>query len=163
MKSLIYEFGILIDVLREKKYTANGYYFGQECVCVHETGQLSGKKQIYQILWLELLSLGLIGLILLIFQPIITVGSFFVGGLVCLIPNVYQAKCLFKENYASAAPRIVKRLYLTELLKFASVATVFIVLMHWVHLNVLAFVSGFLLMEMGTWMLMPILMKVRGN
>jgi len=59
---------------------------------VHETGRLSGKKQIYRTLWLELLSLGLIGVILLIFQPVMTSGSFFVGGLAYLIPNVYQAK-----------------------------------------------------------------------
>lgn len=130
---------------------------------MHETEPLSGKKQIYQILGLEFLSLGLIALVLLIFQSVITASSFFMGGLACLIPNSYQARCLFKETYASAATRIVKRLYLTELLKFASVAAVFVVLIHWGHLNVLAFVGGFLLMEMGTWMLLPILMKVRGN
>lgn len=130
-------------------------------VNVRERPLLSGKKQIHQMLWLELLALSVISMFLLMFHPISVAGSFFIGGLTCLVPNLYQATSFFKEPFARAAVRTVTRLYFAELLKFVVIAAVFIVLMHWQGLNVLAFVIGFLLIEIGVWMVLPILMQIK--
>ncbi len=108
-----------------------------------------------------MLGLSIISIILVIFHDITVAWSFFVGGLAGLLPNFYQAMSLFKESYASAAGRIVRRLYRAELIKFFTMAALFIALMHWTHLNVLAFVIGFICTEIGIWMVLPILINIK--
>ena len=122
---------------------------------------VSSRKQALQLLALGSGVLLLGTVILLITKEFMLAWSFLAGGLAGLVPNVWQVLSLFKESYASAAKRIVRRLYRTETLKFAFVALVFIVLMQLMHLNVLAFVIGFLLAQMGFWFLLPILMSVK--
>lgn len=121
----------------------------------------SSRKQALQLLAMgaSLLICGTV--ILLIIKEFNAAWSFLAGGLAGLIPNIYQVSSMFKENHASAAKRIIRRLYRTEMLKFAFVAVVFIVLMKWTNLSVLSFVIGFLLAQMGLWLMLPILMSMK--
>ncbi len=119
------------------------------------------KKQFYQLVGLELLGLSLMSAITWIFYDIKITGSFFIGGMACLVPNAYQAKKFFKEVFARNAAKIVTRLYYTELLKFVVIAVLFILLMRWHQFSVLAFVVGFLLTTMGGWLVLSILMIVK--
>ena len=121
----------------------------------------SNRRQALQLLALgaSLLIIGTV--ILLIIKEFNAAWSFLSGGLAGLMPNAWQVLSLFKESYPSAAARIIRRLYRTEMLKFAFVALVFILLMKWTSLNVLSFVIGFLSAQVGVWLMLPILMSMK--
>lgn len=107
-----------------------------------------------QIFWLLITSgvlVVFVALLLFMVLNFATGMSFIAGGVASLIPSAYQGISLFKEKHATAANRIVKRFYRAEVAKFLFIGCLFILLMHWMAFNVLCFVMGFLLAQLGIW------------
>ncbi len=88
-------------------------------------------------------------------------GSFFIGGLVCVLPNVYLYWQVFSYSGARAAKQIIKALYLGECVKLLLTAVGFAgaLMISWM-LPMWLFV-GFIVAQMGFWLAPIILSSLR--
>lgn len=120
----------------------------------------SGRQAVQLLISGWLLTL-FFGFILLILKGFYVFLAFFIGALASVLPNMYQVLSLFKEAHPSAAKRTIKRLYKAELIKFLFVALLFIGLVQWADFNVMFFVIGFLLTQVGMWLVLPIFLSLK--
>lgn len=116
----------------------------------------STRSQACALIGLEAVLIVLVALIIWVFAGLSYSYSFFLGGLVSIIPNLFFVFRVFRENKASAAKRIVKAFYRNEAIKLLLMAFIFIVFVKLFNLELLPFVLGFLVAQMGVW-LSPIL------
>ena len=73
------------------------------------------------------------------------------GGLVCVIPNAYFAKQLFRYHGALAAKRIVSGFYRGEALKIALSAALFALVFRFFNINPVVFFATYLAVQMVFW------------
>tara|TARA_R110002110_G_scaffold65206_4_gene180060 strand:- start:144997 stop:145344 length:348 start_codon:yes stop_codon:yes gene_type:complete len=94
------------------------------------------------------------------FWQIQAAGSLLLGGLVCLLPNVYLYRKAFSHFGARQAKQILKDLFLGEAVKLLLTAILFVgaLLVTWA-LPLWIFI-GFILAQVGFW-LAPIYLGVR--
>ena len=86
--------------------------------------------------------------------------SALLGALICLIPNAYFARRVFKHRGALAAQEIVRAFYVGEAIKLALTAGLFaLVFIHIKPLDVLMLFVGFVAVQAAVW-LTPILAKI---
>ncbi len=121
----------------------------------------SSRNQALKLLSVAGLLLFVVTVFLLMMHSINAAWSFCAGGLAILLPNAWQVISVFKEKVASAAKRTISRFYRTEILKFFMVAIVFIGLMKFTKLHVLAFILGVLVAQLGFWLLMPLVLSFK--
>ena len=84
-----------------------------------------------------------LGLTAAIIYDWIIAFSIFLGGLIGLLPSMFFAYRLFKETGARAAVRIIRNFYIGSLVKLVLVGVLFVLVINYFTVNVLAVVLGF--------------------
>ena len=74
-----------------------------------------------------------------------------VGGLVCVVPNAYFVRQLFKHNGARAARQIVNGFYKGEALKLILSVTLFALVFKYLNVNPLVFFVAYIAAQMVFW------------
>ncbi|WP_058534287.1 F0F1 ATP synthase subunit I [Legionella saoudiensis] len=77
--------------------------------------------------------------------------SALLGGMVCVIPNAYFARKLFKYQGARSAKKIVNSFYKGEAIKIILSIMLFTAVFVWVKITPLAFFASYILILMTHW------------
>jgi ATP synthase protein I len=103
---------------------------------------------IYKVTAYQLLLTVLLTAILLILSGWISAYSLLIGGLISALPGAFFASRVFKYRGARAAHKIVRELYVGELVKLVLIGAGFALSFYYVNpLNVVALFSGFILVH----------------
>ncbi len=86
--------------------------------------------------------------------------SIFIGGLLCMLPQWLFARLWLAYYKASAAPKIVKMFYIGEVLKLLLTVSLFLLTFHFISINPIACLSGFMIAQVAFWMA-PLLIGVK--
>ncbi|MEM1243524.1 MAG: ATP synthase subunit I [Pseudomonadota bacterium] len=113
---------------------------------------LTLRAKVMQFIGLQALVIVLLGLAIGFWLGGLLAKSFIIGGAVSMIPSAIFSYCLFKEVQASAAARIIARFYLGELIKFVLIGVLFVLAIKNIELNLLLFIIGFIIAQMGMWL-----------
>lgn len=73
------------------------------------------------------------------------------GGLVCVVPNAYFVRKLFRHNGARAARQIVNGFYKGEALKLILSVTLFALVFKFLDVNPLVFFVAYIAAQMVFW------------
>jgi ATP synthase protein I len=77
--------------------------------------------------------------------------STLLGGLVCLLPQAWFARALFREQRARFSQQILKSAYRGEAIKLLMSATMFAVVFRWVDVVPVMFFAGYFLVHVTFW------------
>jgi ATP synthase protein I len=77
--------------------------------------------------------------------------SALLGGLVCLVPQAWFARILFRDQRARFSQQILKRAYRGEAIKLLMSATLFAVVFRWVDVVPVMFFAGYFLIHVTFW------------
>ena len=88
-----------------------------------------------------------------IFSPEICL-SFFLGGVINIIPSFLFGKIFFKNTGARAAKKIVKAFYWGETVKIFTTVLFFIAVFQWPEVKALPLFLGFILAQLGYWIVL---------
>lgn len=77
--------------------------------------------------------------------------SMLLGGFVCLIPQAWFARSLFREQRARFSRQILKSAYRGEAMKLLVSATLFAVVFRWVDVVPVMFFAGYFLVHVTFW------------
>jgi ATP synthase protein I len=78
-------------------------------------------------------------------------GSALLGGMVCIIPNAYFARKLFKYQGARSAKQIVNSFYKGEAIKMILSIALFTAVFVYVKITPLAFFASYIMVLMTHW------------
>ncbi|MDR3443365.1 MAG: F0F1 ATP synthase subunit I [Legionella sp.] len=78
-------------------------------------------------------------------------SSALLGGMVCVIPNAYFARKLFKYQGARSAKQIVNSFYKGEAIKILLSVLLFTAVFIWVKITPLAFFAAYIMILMTHW------------
>lgn len=103
-------------------------------------------------LWLIQLgaTLVLAALCALIFGANAAVSAL-LGGMVCVVPNAYFARKLFKYQGARSAKQIVNSFYKGEAMKIILSVLLFTAVFVWIKITPLAFFAAYIMILMTHW------------
>lgn len=97
-------------------------------------------------------------LVIVISLPVILViwgkyaaGSYFLGGLICVLPNIYLYRRVFAQSGARAAREILKSLYIGELVKIFLTGLFFFGALQIKWLAALWLFVGYIISQLGFW------------
>lgn len=77
--------------------------------------------------------------------------SALLGGVVCIVPNAYFAKRLFKYQGARSAKKIVNGFYKGEAIKIILSIALFTTVFIWVKVTPLVFFAAYIMILMSHW------------
>lgn len=109
------------------------------------------KQGARRLLILQLITSGLISLVLLIIFDKKAAGSALLGGLVAILPSVLFAKTLFRHQGAGAAKKILKSFYWGEALKIVWSIILFALVFFLVEIVPFAFFITYIGVLMNHW------------
>lgn len=78
-------------------------------------------------------------------------SSALLGGVVCIVPNAFFARKLFKYQGARSAKQIVNSFYKGEALKIILSMMLFTAVFLWVKITPLAFFASYIIILMTHW------------
>ena len=78
-------------------------------------------------------------------------SSALLGGMVCIVPNAYFARKLFKYQGARSAKQIVNSFYKGEAIKIILSVILFSAVFAWVKITPLAFFASYIMILMTHW------------
>lgn len=77
--------------------------------------------------------------------------SAIIGGLVCVMPNIFFVRKIFKYNGARAAKQIVNGFYKGEALKLIMSIALFVLVFNVLQINPLVFFATYIAAQMVFW------------
>jgi ATP synthase protein I len=86
--------------------------------------------------------------------------SSLLGGLACILPNVFYAYQFFRNLHRKSAQQIVMSFYLGEFIKLAVSVSLLLVVLIEINVHLIAFLSGYLVTYIGVWF-MPFWRPIR--
>ena len=96
----------------------------------------------------------------LVYQKLEIFYSIMLGGLTCVVPNLYFAHKFFSKTGALAAKAIVNSFYKAEAVKLMLASTVFLIVFMYLDVRMVPFFMGYLVAHVGFW-LGPIFLNKR--
>lgn len=78
-------------------------------------------------------------------------ASALLGGMVCVVPNAYFARKLFKYQGARSAKQIVNSFYKGEAIKIVLSIMLFTAVFVWIKITPLAFFASYIMILMTHW------------
>jgi ATP synthase protein I len=119
---------------------------------VAKTAQQVTRNTAYQWLAVQGIAVIIISLILALLVGTNSARSALLGGIVCVVPSLVFASRLFRHFGARSAQHIVKAFYKGEIIKLALTSILFILVLVYIPLNILAFLCGFLGAQWAFWL-----------
>lgn len=117
------------------------------------------RLHLVRLLSLQLLLLGLLTLAWGIVSYHDAYSSL-LGGLACVLPNTVFAYQFFHNAHRKAPQQIIKSFYIGEFIKLAISVSLLLIILIEIHVNVIAFFSGYLGTYIGVWF-MPFWRTIR--
>ncbi len=105
----------------------------------------------FSYVYVQIIVIILLSLLLYFLWNLVVAFSFFWGGAICIIPNIYFAHKLFAQTGAKAAQQILASFYLCEIVKFVITIILFIVAFKFFHTNKLAIFIGYIVAQVTFW------------
>lgn len=105
----------------------------------------------FSYVYIQAIVIICITLSLYLFGKQLIAFSFFWGGLICILPNLYFAHKLFSKTGAQAARQIIASFYISEVVKFIITVLLFIVAFKYLHINKLALFIGYIVAQFAFW------------
>ena len=93
----------------------------------------------------------LLAVLAMLFSGVIAAESAILGGLVCILPNAYFARKLFRYNGAGAAKKIVDSFYRGEALKIFLSIALFTLVFKFFIIVPLIFFAVYIVTQMVFW------------
>lgn len=116
------------------------------------TGEyVENQRDVWHLLAFQLAVSALIALIALVVNGAMASLSALLGGLICVVPNVYFVRQLFKYKGARAAKQIVNGFYKGEALKLLLTIALFVLVFKLIRINPLFFFMAFIAAQMVFW------------
>lgn len=112
--------------------------------------QLS-KRGIVRLWQIQLVAILVFALFCALFFSVKAANSALLGGIICVIPNIYFARKLFKYQGARSAKQIVNSFYKGEAVKIILSVILFTVVFVWVKITPLAFFLAYIMILMTHW------------
>ena len=110
-----------------------------------------GIQSAQRLLLIQLGVTVLIATIVLLISNATDATSAIVGGMVCLVPNVYFASKVFEYNGVRAARQIVNGFYKGEALKLMLSVALFAMVFKFLKVNPLVFFVAYIAAQMVYW------------
>lgn len=105
----------------------------------------------FSYVYIQIIVILLISVSLYFLSNNIVAFSFFWGGAICIVPNIYFAYKLFAQTGATAARQIVASFYLSEVVKFIITIALFFIAFKYFHTNKLAIFVGYIVAQITFW------------
>ena len=80
------------------------------------------------------------------------IGSVLLGGAASVLPSLYFAQRLFATTSASAAKKILRTFYVGEMIKLALSSLLVLLILLFIPVAILPFVTGFVGAQLGFWL-----------
>jgi ATP synthase protein I len=109
------------------------------------------RQQIYKIISIQTISLILLSLIVVVVGSLSAAYSVLLGGICCVLPSLYFAFQLFRNNGARAAYLTVQTLYVGEIIKLLFTGCLCVFVFKFIPIQPLAFFCGFLATQFIFW------------
>lgn len=78
--------------------------------------------------------------------------SILLGGVVCIVPNLYFALRLFTHTGAQKVRQIMKAFYFGEMIKFLLTIIFFYVVLKYLNVEKIPFFTGFIIAQITFWL-----------
>lgn len=121
---------------------------------------MKNQRDIWYLLLIQLGVSVLIALTALVLSGQIAFWSAILGGLVCVVPNVYFAKKLFRYTGARAARKIVNSFYQGEALKLLLTIGLFVLVFKLVKIIPWLFFAAFMAAQIVFWFV-PLISNIK--
>ncbi len=127
------------------------------CVLFIERGKVSRtalratRTIVYRWIAIQSLAVMVISSLFFLWQGIAFAGSVFLGGLLCILPNVLFAVWWFAYFRVNAANHLVKVFYFGELFKLFFIGFLFVWAQKFLFINLLAALIGFMGAQVAFW------------
>ena len=108
-------------------------------------------RGVTRLLAVQLITTLILAVLCLLFLNVNAGVSAAFGGLVCVIPNVYFAKKLFKHQGARAVRQIVTSFYVGEALKIILTMGLFTIILVLLRINPPVFFGSYITVLMTHW------------
>ena len=103
-------------------------------------------------LFLMQLRLGaLVSVLVWVLVSVSAARSVLLGALVCLVPQAWFARILFRDQRARFSQQILQRAYRGEAMKLLISAALFAVVFRWVDVVPVMFFAGYFLIHVTLW------------
>ena len=123
-------------------------------------GHVENQRDVWHLLAFQLGISVLIALIAIVVDGAMASLSALLGGLVCVVPNVYFVRQLFKYKGARAAKQIVNGFYKGEALKLLLTIALFLLVFKLIKINPLVFFVAFIAAQMVFWFV-PLISNIK--
>src|SRR3989344_4487738 len=110
------------------------------------------RREAYRLVGMQCLVFCGIGIYWLIKSDFYNASSVLLGGMCCVLPNLYFARRFFRRVGAKFAKEIVKAFYWGEVIKFIWTGSLVILVLKCVSVNMLPFMTGFIGAQFGVWL-----------
>lgn len=121
---------------------------------------MKNQRDVWYLLLIQLSTSVLMALIALVVSGQVAFWSAMLGGLVCLMPNIYFARLLFRHAGARAAKKIVNSFYQGEALKLLLTIVLFILVFKLVKVIPWLFFAAFIVAQMVFWFV-PLISNIK--
>lgn len=118
------------------------------------------QRDVWYLLLYQLGVSVLIALIALAIKGTTASFSALLGGLVCILPNLYFVRLLFRYKGARAAKQIVNSFYKGEALKLVFTIALFVLVFKWFKISPLMFFAAFIAAQMVFWFI-PLISNIK--
>lgn len=112
---------------------------------------MNNQRDVWTLIRIQLALTVLIAIIFMFKGGIDAAFSAVLGGLVCLVPNAYFARKLFKHSGARAARQIVNGFYKGEAFKLMLTVALFAMVFKFLSINPLVFFVAYIAAQMVFW------------
>ena len=114
-------------------------------------GHVENQRDIWRLLLIQLIVSLFIAMIAMVVSGPLAALSGLLGGVVCVVPNVYFVRQLFKYKGARAAKQIVNGFYKGEALKLLLTIALFVLVFKLFEIKPLVFFAAFIAAQMMFW------------
>lgn len=124
---------------------------------VKNSAALSARHTAYQLVGMQAFMVMIIATGWLL-GGLLEAMSALLGGAACVVPSFYFARRLFATTSARDAKKIVKAFYLGEMVKLGLSAVMVVLIIMFIHVTIIPFITGFVGAQFGFW-LAPMITK----
>lgn len=121
---------------------------------------MKNQRDIWYLLLIQLSVSVFMALIVWVVYDTTASQSILLGGLVCVVPNAYFARLLFRYKGARAAKQIVNSFYKAEALKLLLTIGLFVLVFKLVSIKPWLFFVGFIAAQMMFWFV-PLMSNIK--
>lgn len=111
----------------------------------------STRKKLYQMFYLQIVLVIILTVFFLFYQGLTSALSVFLGSIAWIIPSFYFSRKCFIIRTNSSPNKLVRRIFITELLKLIVSSVLLVTFVKFININLLPFLLGFIIAVLTIW------------